>query len=441
MSALPHSEESERAVLAGILLNQGYLPLVAAKLEVEDFYLEKHQAIYAAMLALAATSRSIDLRTIQAQLELKSQFQLVGGLPYLTGLDLFLPDLDRTMDYVGVVKERSVRRRLIEITTQVTKSCFDGAEAPQLLSEAMASLTQLVGQADRKEPRQIYLPAIEMAHELRQRAGNASPFQGFFTGLPTLDGQIVGLERKTLSLWIAKPGHGKTAWTLQVAEAVNQAGGRVFYGSFEMSERTLVRRLASRALRIPIGVIARGELTEWQIGEIERICHNLNKRDFIVDDASLSTAEFCSKARARAAMGYPIDLLVYDYLQLGAAPKTGGEEGWQENGAKCKMLRELAAELDAHVLVVGQANKEGSVHGGGGWAESDLLVYIERPWLLSRDQMAPPEDRAAVTMGVQKCRLGPPGDVGLAFDGASQTFTEAAGSFWAGGGENLTMNF
>lgn len=428
--ALPHSEETERAVLAAILLHPGFMPMVASKLTVADFYLDRHQAIFAAMAHLSESSQPIDLRTLQARLELQNTFELVGGLAYLTGLDLMLPDLSSTMEYVGVVKERSVRRQLMKISANATDACLSGGlEGSTILGEVMADLQRLAADAGRREPRQIHLAAADMAKRLREQAEQSSPFQGFFTGLRSVDSLIVGLERKNLSLWIADPGAGKTAWSLQVAEEVNLAGGRIFYASLEMSEEALSRRLACRALRIPIWAIARGELSIYQLGEIDRFVRELADRDFMVDDATKETASICARIRGEAAKGCPPDLVVVDYLQLAEAPSGSGSRGdadWKLNGINAAMLRAAAVEVNAHVLVLGQANEKGKLLGGGGWQEADLMVRIERPWVKTRDPAASPEERNAVNLVVLKNRLNGPGDVGLEFDGGSQTFREPA---------------
>ena len=50
--ALPHSEDSERAVLGGVLLDSTILPTISGRLRAEDFYSERHQLLYQAMLDL-----------------------------------------------------------------------------------------------------------------------------------------------------------------------------------------------------------------------------------------------------------------------------------------------------------------------------------------------------------------------------------------------------
>ena len=109
--ALPFSEESERAVLGGILLDPAVLPTISGRLRPEDFYVERHQVLYQTMIDLQEEQVEIDLRTVQAKLEQRAQLDGVGGLSYLASLDLDLPDIGRVDQYAEIIKERSIRRR------------------------------------------------------------------------------------------------------------------------------------------------------------------------------------------------------------------------------------------------------------------------------------------------------------------------------------------
>ena len=50
--ALPASEESERAVLGAVLLDPSILATISGRLRAEDFYGDRHQTLYQAMLDL-----------------------------------------------------------------------------------------------------------------------------------------------------------------------------------------------------------------------------------------------------------------------------------------------------------------------------------------------------------------------------------------------------
>ena len=119
-ATLPHSEESERAVLAAVLLDaRGHLPQTSSRLRTDDFYFERHQKLYQGMLDLQEAGVEVDLRTLQARLEQQNELELVGGVAYLAGLDVDLPYLGRVDTYVEIIKERSLRRRLIHASWRI----------------------------------------------------------------------------------------------------------------------------------------------------------------------------------------------------------------------------------------------------------------------------------------------------------------------------------
>src|ERR1700730_7244859 len=104
-SVLPHNDEAERAVLGAILLDSTVLEEIP--LTTADFYLERHQAIFEACRELVADGAPVDIRTLQAKLEHRGEFERIGGLAYLAGLDLDLPDIRRVGAYAGIVRERA----------------------------------------------------------------------------------------------------------------------------------------------------------------------------------------------------------------------------------------------------------------------------------------------------------------------------------------------
>ena len=133
--ALPNSEECERAVLGAVLLDSSLLNELT--LTVGDFYSERHQIIYHAYCELAADGQPADIRTVQAKLEGRGELDRAGGLAYLAGLDLDLPDIGRVRDYARIVKDRSLRRELIQMAEGLIRECSDG---PDRLRSASALL-------------------------------------------------------------------------------------------------------------------------------------------------------------------------------------------------------------------------------------------------------------------------------------------------------------
>src|SRR4051794_30685517 len=195
--ALPHSEESERAVLGGILLDPEVLPTVSGRLRAEDFYLERHQLLYEAMVDIQGGGTTIDLRTLQAKLEQRGLFETIGGIAYLSQLDLDLPDLGRIDAYVEIVKERSVRRRLIQASGRIIRDCLDGGvEAKVALDHAEQAIMGLGEEAVQRgfvSIAQVFHSTLE---DLEERPG--STLIGVPTGFIDFDRLSHGLNRGNL---------------------------------------------------------------------------------------------------------------------------------------------------------------------------------------------------------------------------------------------------
>src|SRR6185369_14993480 len=226
---LPYSEESERAVLGGILLDPQVLPTISGRLRPDDFYLERHQVLYQAMLNLQEEQVEIDLRTLQAKLEQQGNLDSIGGIGYLTTLDLDLPDIGRVDQYAEIIKERSVRRRLIQTSTQIIRDCLDGGLPAQ----------EALGRAEQAVQRGFVLLASvfhSTLEELEERSG--SLLTGIPTGFTDLDRICHGLNRGNLIIIAGRPGMGKTSFALNIAQnvAIREAK-TVGVFSLEMSQQ------------------------------------------------------------------------------------------------------------------------------------------------------------------------------------------------------------
>ncbi|MCB1036040.1 MAG: replicative DNA helicase, partial [Acidobacteria bacterium] len=173
-STLPSSPEAERAVLAAVMLEPSLLPVISARLTAEDYYLERHRLVYQAMIDLQEDQVSIDLRTLQARLEIRSELEAAGGLAYLATLDADLPDLSRVDAYAEIVKERSIRRRLIQASTEIIRDCTEGGiDAHEALSKAERAILGLGEESIQRGFAQLSQVLEETVMELEDRPGSS----------------------------------------------------------------------------------------------------------------------------------------------------------------------------------------------------------------------------------------------------------------------------
>ena len=109
----PHNLDAERSVLGALLLEENAVVEVAEFLLPEDFYYDKHARIYEAMLNLYEKREPIDLVTVPQELQAFKALDVVGGVSYLTELLSEIPTASNVAFHARIVKDRSVRRRLI----------------------------------------------------------------------------------------------------------------------------------------------------------------------------------------------------------------------------------------------------------------------------------------------------------------------------------------
>lgn len=428
---LPFSEESERAVLAAILLDSTVLPTVSARLTEDDFYLEKHRVLYDAVLSLQDGDGTIDLRTLQARLEQRGKLEAVGGVAYLAGLDLDLPDLGRVGSYVEIIKERSVRRRLITASQEIIRDCLDGGvEAQEALGRAEQAVLGLGEEAVQKGFLQLSAVLDETLEELEERPG--STLIGVPTGFIDFDRITHGLNRGNLLVIAGRPGMGKTSFALNVCQHVALREGRpVGIFSLEMSSQELGLRVLCSEANVPFSRLRAGHLSQKQWGRIHQATRQVGDAPLFIDDSpNPSLLEVASKARRlKAERG--LQLVVLDYLQL---MQAGGryENRNLEIAAISRGMKQLAKELELPVIALSQLSRNPERRGsdrrpqladlresGSIEQDADLVAFIYREEVYKPDD---PEVEGLAEVIIAKHRNGETGMVELAFLGETTTF-------------------
>ena len=124
----PHSTEAEMAVLGAMLIEKEVIENVTEILQPKHFYSDKHAKVFEAILDLRTRNLPVDVVTLSEELKKSGRLEELGGQRYLTDLMEKVSTSAHTQAYAQIVKEKSLLRELIRVSTNIVEKSFDGAE-------------------------------------------------------------------------------------------------------------------------------------------------------------------------------------------------------------------------------------------------------------------------------------------------------------------------
>jgi len=428
--SLPSNLDAERLILGAVLLDNATINQAAERLKREDFFLESHRRIYEKMLALSERGQAIDPVTLQEELRRAGELDAIGGPAYIGSLFDGVPRFSNIDSYTGIVKGKSILRRLIQTSNQIMASCFDAEDEPE---EILDSAERLILAIAEDRLRQGFVPISEVAHKqleyIEEIAGRQQLITGVATGFHDLDYMTSGLQPGDLIIIAARPSMGKTAFCLNIAQnaATRPAldGGKAVVGIFslEMSKEALVQRLLCSQARLDAHRLRTGMLGREDWKRLAVAVGELAEANIFLDDTpAVSTLEMRAKARRLKNEQKRLDLLIVDYLQL----MTGRgriESRQQEVSQISRELKALAKELNVPLVALSQLSRAPETRTGNKPQLSDLRESgsIEQDadlvMFIYREDVYKPETEkqniAEIIVGKQ--RNGPVGSVELVF--------------------------
>jgi len=435
-AGLPANIDAEKTILGAILLDNAAHSEAAERLEPDDFSLDSHKRIFLRMSELMNEQRAVDIVTLANELARAKEIESVGGVAYLASLTEGLPMRPVIEDYIRIVKDKSLLRKLMLICSAAIARAADQSETAlevldaaesQLLEVSEKGITRGLEALD-----QIVQKSFGSIDNLYKQSREVT---GLATEFTELDRMTSGLQKGELVIIAARPSMGKTAFAINIAEnAAIKSKATVAVFSLEMSKESLLRRmLASQAWvdqrKLQTGFLGREDQERLQ-NALEQL---VESRLFIDDSAGISLAEMRAKARRLKQTTGGLDMIVVDYLQLMSAtlPSAGGkryENRTQEVSAISRGLKALAKELDVPVVALSQLSRASERRGddkrpmlsdlresGSIEQDADVVAFIHREAYYNRDEEQSESDRAKSEIIIAKQRNGPTGTVHLNF--------------------------
>lgn len=432
----PHNIEAEQAVLSAVLLDNQALVTVMEMLEPDDFYLESHRVLMSCMQEMFEKGMPVDLIILADHLQATGKLEVAGGPAAISTLAGMVSTAANVKHWAGIVKDKSLLRRLItETTSLITEAYDDPEEVEEFLDRAESKVLDIATRQTKTTYQPINIivqDSFKIIEEFDQRKGAVT---GVPSGFNDLDRLTSGFQKSELTILAGRPSMGKTALALNmVRHATFTADYTVAFFSLEMAASQLVMRLICSEARIPFDRLRRGEFKKSQWLTLTNAASTISQaKIYIEDSASLSVLELKAKAR-RIKSEFGLDMVVVDYLQLlrGLGTKRSQNSREQEIAEISRAMKGMAKELEIPVMALSQLNRAVEQRdnktprlsdlreSGSLEQDADLIMFINRPGLYKKkahgeDEDLSEEDDRYAELIVGKQRNGPIGVVKLTF--------------------------
>lgn len=388
----PHDIQAERAILASMMLSGVGASQAIEELDGHEFYSQQHRKVFDSFMRLYSGGQPLDAVTAKDDLEKHGDFENAGGMEFLVGLFEEVASAANIASYIAIVKERQVRRLVLEACVagvqNVNDPTVDTADLVVEVEKAIYALT-LKSSKRRVEPLGVSLKQVieEIANATRGMGG-----EGILTGYTRLDSILQGFQPGEMIIVAGRPSMGKSALLLNFAERIcirDGIPGVLF--SIETAKRQLNFKLIASRAHLDSQRVRSGTMKTAEIDEvIAKIAPPLYDGKLYLDDEPDITTTLLSAKTRSCVREYGARIIFVDYLQFLAPDKTI-QSREQQVAAMSRGLKTLGRDLNIPVVVAAQINR--SVEGrknklpmlsdlresGSLEQDSDVVLLLHRP--------------------------------------------------------------
>ncbi len=191
---------------------------------------------------------------------------------------------------------------------------------------------------------------------LKKNFGDKLTPEGASTGFAALDKATGGLQKGQLYTIAVRPGMGKTAFLLSLANnmAVKDDYAVAIFSS-ERSNIKMTNRLIESETGMSLDKLQSGKFKDSEKDHMLSLLSNIAKAKIYLDDTPALSTDLLAKKARYLKQQQQLDLIIVDYLELLKAEDLNGGDQLSHFAKMVQSIKRLAAELDLPVLLFSQA--------------------------------------------------------------------------------------
>jgi len=358
MTLYPSNKDAEKGILSICLQWPEKINDVAESGGLDLFYDPTNRKLFSAMLEMHNGRRKVESSTVIAELRDSGDLDAVGGPATVAELLFDVASAALAPDFIRLATKAAKGRKIAMICEKALRSTLNGNEDPdavamQLDSAVKSVMLEISGDQVKTWPRVLNEFIVELEERVRERKATA----GLSTGFEWIDKMTSGAKPGELWVIAARPGIGKTAYAMQIAQQIACKSTPVMFFSAEMEARELATRVIAGETKMDSLALQSGELAKHQLALIAEAVQRQMRLPIYVDDrAGMRLSDIAINAR-RGVSENGVKAVFVDYLQL--VKEENGSRNREDAVRRLSGgLKQLAKELQIPVIALAQLNRQ-----------------------------------------------------------------------------------
>jgi replicative DNA helicase len=424
------SESSEAAVIYLVLVDNGLLGLAEHQgLTSYHFGSLAYGVMFKQAQWMLEQGHDVDMVTMQSRLNTIGAYKSCTS--ELLQLGDPMPNRGSFDSYVTDILNTSIKHRISAIATEMKDIAGSEMTNDEIVVKFHEWSAEIEGglQSSTRSVVSIGESIGELINGLEH-----DELPEFPTGLTRLDDIIGGLSPGGLYVVAGRPGLGKSALAVNIAQHWCKNDKSVGLISLEMSSEEVALRSLASETEIPSEKIKKRVLEDSDWDDIREAREKMRSWKLFINDSGEATLETLVSRIKTLAIQEDLDLVIVDYLQL--LNSSRNTQRWEEVSRISRSMKNLAKSMKVPVVALSQLNRKVEERPNhrpqlsdlreSGSIEQDANVVILIHRKTHYDDAGSQSGRPVETeLIVAKNRSGRRGSAFVAWHGETTTFKDA----------------
>lgn len=371
-------QSAERMAVGSAMLGPDEYDEISVIVRPDDFAYNSLKMVFDAIAALREADRNIDAAAVYLRIQQCGRLAELDADPmgFLVELVEIAGAGANGAAAASAVREAATRRRLAHLFARAVRDASQPGEPAEDLAARYESELQKLADGSATTNGVLHVGTVvrNVLERIDAIATGEEALGVVPTGFAEIDEMLMGgIAPGELAILAARPGQGKSAIALRMADHAAQSGFPTLIFSLEMSARENVQRMLAASAGVSLPAIRSAKISPEQAGKLDAETgpNGLGGRALYFDGRVGQTASMVASTARLFARRHGVKLVVIDYLGL-LKPEDRTAPKYLQIGESTKILKNLAMQAGISVLCLCQLNREPEARNDGKPRLSDL---------------------------------------------------------------------